>query len=206
MPGIACPACKSKWATSVVVRPDLDVPRHLQKTRAFPISPTEFSNIADQIMNGRDEAAIPPGTWVGRIAGSAKGTFGDQAWLGDGDTMPLWRQSAAEKLVSKFNAPSFVPCRFAGLSGEDFCCPCLRLYGKLTSDSFDKHGVACETCGRRSVKLRDKLALRSVGKEADDIFRLAESPGIVVATNRFREFSIESNWTDLKFVPLGCRV
>lgn len=200
LPGISCPTCQAKWATYQVVRPDLPVPPELRTLKAFPVAPSEFKKITTAVTDGQDQASLPPGTWVGPISGRAKGTFGSVAWLGD--AIPLWRKSVSEDLATRFEMPLFVPCDFTGLSGTPLSCPCLRLCGELTETSFEKRELPCEGCGRRDIQLKDSICLKNVEDNAEDIFRLAESPGVVVVSSRLHNFAIQSSWAGLEFIPL----
>nr|WP_255217307.1 double-CXXCG motif protein [Myxococcus sp. AM010] len=192
LPGLAdCPGCGATWSTAGLHYPCVDLTAHptrheYEEPRPEPYA--EWARLREQIRPQVPPGfALMPGTKLGPLTGRASGTFGQlhfQAWA-----LSL-RREALEQL------------RRAGLQGLNGCAmqltgsgrnppelleleltPCGRFHPDCLPPDREP---PCPTCGVESYELPTPYFLDAASlPTAVDVFRLADWPTLILATQRF---------------------
>lgn len=195
LPGVRCPRCKAVWGTAGLIYPSVDLSQHperknLEEAR-LEEDFTEFERLREAVRPLIPGQVLFPGTGFGPFQGSAQGRFGPlvfpTSWI------MMMRREALEQFQAeglrslkgcqvelrfrqKKNSPELVELELLplGLLHED----CIPLESR----------EPCPRCGRWGFSLPEKPILKdsSLPKEVD-LFRLANFPTVIVATERFVE-------------------
>lgn len=195
LPGINCPRCKAIWSTAGLAYPSVDLSSHperknLEEAR-LEEDFTEFERLRESVRPWVPGNVLSPGTEFGVFEGTAHGTFGPfvlpTSWI------MMMRREALEQLQAE------------GLQGLKGCRVELRFrqkkappelvelellpLGLLHEDCIPPESrEPCPRCGRWGFSLPAQPVLKasSLPKEVD-LFRLANFPTVIVATERFVE-------------------
>jgi uncharacterized double-CXXCG motif protein len=195
LPGVHCPLCGSRWASTGVAYPTVDVSalpqRDRIKTGNVPWAEfVELRELVRGLLPGR--LPLPPGTGFGALRGKAKGN--DDAF---GSFVPLvpWtivvrdraaRALAAAGLAGIRSAPVQLQFPSTALSIEELeVWPLVSLAKEcLPGGEWPK---ACAQCGRLDLKAPERVVLDGATVPKLDIFRGAELSTYIFVTERFVE-------------------
>jgi uncharacterized double-CXXCG motif protein len=203
LPGVRCPHCKAVWGTAGLIYPSVDLSQHperenLEEAR-LEEDFTEFERLRESVRPLIPGQVLFPGTGFGSFQGSAHGKFGPlvfpTSWI------MMMRREALEQLQAeklqglkgsrvdlrfrqKKNPPELVELELLPLAllHED-CIP-------------PENREPCPRCGRWGFSLPTQPILKAatLPKEVD-LFRLADLPTIIVATERFVE-TVRKLWPE----------
>ncbi|HZI12128.1 MAG TPA: double-CXXCG motif protein [Myxococcus sp.] len=196
LPGLKdCPGCGATWAAAALHYPCVDLSqlpgtKEYEKPRAEPYD--ELMRLLEKVRPLMPQGAIlKPGVLFGPMKGWAKGTFG-QLYMQNPWTLCL-RREALERLQE------------AGVRGLQGCPLEVRYRGKNPPELFELQlefharfhpdclpaeppPPPCSRCGRESNTLPDPYILDAKTLPATaDVFRLADWPTYILATERFVE-------------------
>lgn len=188
LPGVKCDACGATWSNVGVAYPAADLsrlPNSERYTNAWPVAWNEFVEIRNAVVPLLPPNAIaPPGTELGPLVGSARGTFPEIVWrnswtmLMHGGFLDPIREMGIRPLVGgkavlagHQDLPEFVELQ-------------LEPHGRLDRESLGPTS-SCTKCGRLAITRPSRVVIERASIPTDhDIFRLADLTTMVVATDR----------------------
>ncbi|HVG59197.1 MAG TPA: double-CXXCG motif protein [Hyalangium sp.] len=203
LPGVRCPRCKAVWGTAGLIYPSVDLSQHperknLEEAR-LEEDFIEFERLRESVRHLIPGQVLLPGTGFGSFQGSAQGRFGPlvfpTSWI------MMVRREALEQLQAE------------GLQGLKGCRVDLRFRQKknppelvelellplalLHEDCIPpENREPCPRCGRWGFSLPGQPILKaSTLPKGVDLFRLADLPTIIVATERFVE-AVRKVWPE----------
>lgn len=204
VPGMRCPTCGA-WATTGVIYPCINESALGERfLPSAPVTVEEFRKIAADLeaVLGSDRP-ISPGTDLGHLRGSAKGNFGDFAWVNA--WTPLLRESVWELLKTEgiklcgVRAELDFKNRSHELLFELEAKPCARLEGIVESQ-------VCEICGREAVSVPDRLVLDAAFfDDSVALQRVRSLPTILIVNEAFSKFIQDRRLRDVILVPVELR-
>ncbi|MFP2958191.1 double-CXXCG motif protein [Myxococcus sp. 1LA] len=213
IPGLKdCADCGATWATTGLDYPCIDLsafPEHAsyREPRAEPQE--ELNRLIEQLRSWLPPGVhLMPGGTFGPLTGTARGTFG-QLHLQNPWTFCL-RREALEQLQS------------AGVRGLQGCRMNLSSRGTPPPELFElqleQHGrfhrdclptpppPVCTQCGRDDMDLPAPYILDAASLPTNvDIFRLADWPTIILATQRFVDTARRLELDGVTFRPVEVR-
>jgi len=192
LPGILrCPACHATWSGGSKTYPSVDLTSiaslaDFEEARAEPLE--EYERLRELVRPLLPSGAVvEPGSSLGPLIGKGQGRFGSFV-----TPVPWWllvQREAFERLQAE------------GLRGLKGCRTELRFrqsglellelellpVGHVHSDCLPPRSEpACARCGRRGIRLPEKLLLDAASLPAHmDVFRLEDFSTVILCTERF---------------------
>ncbi|MCA9794375.1 MAG: hypothetical protein KC910_21355, partial [Candidatus Eremiobacteraeota bacterium] len=133
---------------------------------------------------GRPDLLILPATQFGPLVGEASGTFPELCWLNP--WTPLISEEGLRRLSPFGLDLKCVPTQIAFPAGLRYLEPSLRALGRLA----DGMKCVCSVCQRQRGRMPDRLRLE-LDTPTPDLFRVANFPTLIVATERFVALAAE---------------
>lgn len=213
LPGVHCPACDATWSGGSDAYPCVDLsglaehPK-LEKAR-LEEDFTEYERLRAQVRPFIPEGLpLWPGTSFGPQAGSARGSFG-QLVMQYGWEL-LIRREALEQLQAE-GVRGLRGCRMALRFRQKHAPELLELQieprGLLHPDCLPP-GLAppCVKCGRWELSRPEQPVLDAASLPTErDVFRLANFPNMIVATERFVDAVQRHGFEEVSFRELPVR-
>jgi uncharacterized double-CXXCG motif protein len=203
LPGIHCPVCDQKWATTGMAYPLVDLSgtslgKQLEKARNVELD--VFESLQDAVKPYVPAGLpLPPGTEFGPVKGKVKGKFGDFIWRHSWD--PLIRVEAYQQLASAgLHLPGTVaPILQEKVHGQLFQLQ-IEPYGCLLPRSYiDPDTPICPRCKRDGRKLSKLVLVRASILTHLDMFRIGDFPTKVLVSLDFKEAVEQSRFTNILF-------
>lgn len=199
LPGMRpCPACGLGGAVLGLEYPCVDLsslpPAELKKlSNPAPVPLEEFARLRELVRSLTPRnAVLEPGTEFGPLSGTGSGTFGQLFMQAD------WTLCMREEALARLRGAGVsglqgapVDVRFRVKDPPRFVNLQLDVQGRFHPDCLTwTRNPPCPRCGGSEVDgpMPDPAVLASETLPAGvDLFRLADAPGIIVATERFVE-------------------
>lgn len=208
-----CPGCKSKWATTGLNYPAVDLSalpeaKKYEKAR-LEQDFDEYERLRDQLRGLlSQDAVLGPGATFGPLVGTAKGPF--SAFVHQYGDILLVREDVLEPLLSK------------GLRGLRTVRTALRFRPKGVDEllEFDvqhrgllhpdcippRFATPCPKCGRRGYGLPKEPILDAASLPAElDFMRLRNYSSLLVVNQRFKDAVEQLELDGLSFRELPVR-
>lgn len=171
-----------------------------------PVPLDEFERLRRPILPLLSDSSDPPapGTEFGPLVGTARGTFGDFAWVNPWTV--LTRSEILPQLqVAGVRLPTAVPTeiRFKGNSMPTLLECQLELLGLLAPVSFaPDNALPCPACGREAGRIERIVADGKSIPQHVDLFRARNAPTIILATERMAVAIQEQKLKDISITPI----
>jgi uncharacterized double-CXXCG motif protein len=192
LPGVHCPLCKASWSEGSDAYPCVDLsalPEHslFEKAR-LEEDYAEFERLR-ALVRPLVPAGVPlwPGTALGPLVGSARGSFGQLVM--QYDWMPLIRREALEQLQTE-GVRGLLGCRtelrFRQKNAPELLELQIEPHGRLHPECLPARPLPCAKCGRDSYTRPEHPLLDAASLPGDrDLFRLENFPPMVIGSERF---------------------
>lgn len=191
LPGVHCPLCKASWSEGSDAYPCVDLsalPEHslFEKAR-LEENYAEFERLRE-LVRPFVPAGVPlwPGTALGPLVGSARGSFGQLGM--QYDWMPLIRREALEQLQAegvRGLRGGRAELRFRQKSAPELLELQIEPRGRLHLDCLPSRSPACAKCGRDSYSRPEQSLLDAASLPEDrDLFRLENFLPMVIGSER----------------------
>lgn len=209
LPGVHCPLCDASWGDNSEAYPCVDL-SSLDERAAFSARLEEDSAEFERLREWVRPLVPPgsplrPGTALGPLVGSARGSFGQLVM--QYDSTLLVRREALEQLQAE------------GLRGLKGCRAELRFRQKnapeLLELQLEPRGLLhpaclppdreppCAKCGRRGLTRPEEPILDAASLPSDrDVFRLADMGTLIAATERFVDTVRRLGFEEVRFQEL----
>lgn len=195
LPGLDnCPGCGATWATTGLQYPCVDLSglpgsSEYEEPRAEPLD--KLARLTEQVRGVTPPGTLlMPGATFGPMTGWARGTFG-QLYMQNPWTLCV-RREALEQL-QEAGVQGLLGCRlevrYRGKNAPELLELQLERHGRFHLDCLSEKPLPpCPRCGRETHILPEPYILDAKTLPATvDVFRLADWPTHILATERFVE-------------------
>lgn len=203
LPGVKCSMCGATWGNVGLAYPSIDLSALSNEKRyrnVWPVPLEELEELRRPIRQlVGDEIYLPPGTDFGSLVGSAKGNFGDFAWVNSW-TLLIRREVLQALKSSGVSMPIGVPAqlRFAKRNQPEFLELQIEPYAMLVFPPSTPQ--PCPACDRLGISLPEQIIVEEPSIPTDvDLFRARNFTTIILATERFMEATQSLKLTDISF-------
>ncbi|ATB46847.1 double-CXXCG motif protein [Corallococcus macrosporus] len=194
LPGVKCHVCGVTWGGAGHQYPEVDLsalPEQSRFVKPWPIPVPELEALRALIRPLLPSGvAIPPGTHLGPLEGTATGKLGPLT--SQGDIMWVVRRDALERLQAE-GVTGLLGCRTELRFRQKEPPALLELQieprGRLHPDCLPSDlAPPCDACGRVALRLPDAPFLDAASLPTDrDVFRVGNYSTVIVCTERFME-------------------
>lgn len=203
LPGVHCPDCNKKWASSATIYPSIECNQLLELKNYLKPSNVPLS-VYIQLVRcvreklGDDNIILNPGTEFGPLHGSAWGNFGDFTWQNP------WTVLVREKIFKILinDGIKLIGIRsqlkFNKMNSEPLFELEAKLGAELHKSILDTYGKPCETCGRLGVIAPELIIIdKNTLNNEIPIQRIKSLTTYLIVNEEFASYIKDYGFTDV---------